>query len=247
MKLKIVFVPLLILVIIIFSIWVLAPTYFSVKEELVKLDEASRKVNDINDKMQKAAKLNEELLSRSVEQKTLTEYLPESREEDQIVNYFNDLVLRAGMVAFDFSVTPKKIQAAVPQVDAAGVPLTEAVVVPVVEYADVNLGAAGTYEKIKDFLGKLDNIKRFNKISTIKISRAPANESENAVSNSLLMTATTGFGYLQKIKSVNNIDSQSLVSDKFDLAVVDYIKSGKNTEISDLTLDTAGKSNPFTP
>ncbi|MEK7598208.1 MAG: hypothetical protein AAB487_00550 [Patescibacteria group bacterium] len=247
MKLKIVIIPLLILVIIIFSIWVLAPSYFAVKEDLVQLDEANRKVSDINNKLQKAGKLNEDLLNRSEEQKMLTEYLPESREEDKIINYFNDLVLRAGLVAFDFSVAPKKIKMIAPMVDAAGVPLPAAGITPAVEYADVNLGASGTYEKIKDFLGKLDNIKRFNKISTIRISHAAANESGNVPAGGLTMTATTGFGYLEKIKSVSNINSDALISEKFDLAVIDYIKSDKNTEISDLTLEAKGKSNPFMP
>lgn len=247
MKLKIIAIPLLILVIIVFSIWVLAPGYFEVKEDLVRLGEANQKVSDINDKLQKAGKLNEELLSRSAEQKMLTEYLPESREEDKIINYFNDLVLRAGLVAFDFSVAPKKIQIAAPKVDATGVPLVETSVTPVVEYANVNLGASGTYEKIADFLRKLDNIKRFNKISTIKISKTTANENGDVPAGSLMMTATTGFGYLEKIKSVSNINSDSLISEKFDLAVVDYIKSDKNTEISDLTLEAKGKSNPFMP
>lgn len=246
MKLKILIIPLLIVAVIAFSIWVLAPSYFTMKEEVGKLDEASRKADDIKNKLETASKLSQELTERGEEQKTVTQYLPENKEEEKVINYFNDLVLRQGMAILDFSIIPRASQLVVPTTDASGMPI-EIDTTPTVQYVDVNFTVAGAYEKLKDFLSKLDNIKRFNNISMISISKGSAGESETASSDSLMIEATTGFGYLEKIKTVSNINNKALASEKFDLSIVDYLKNSKNTETTELNLDAAGKNNPFTP
>lgn len=246
MKVKILIIPLLIVAIIAFSIWVLAPSYFTMKEEKSKLDEASQKVDDIKNKLATASQLSQELNARGEEQKIVAEYLPEKKEEEQVVNYFNDQVLRQGMAILGFSVIPEIIQPAAPTMDASGMPI-EIDTTPVVQYVDVDFTVAGTYEKLKDFLGKLNNIKRFNRISMISISKGPAGESENSSPDNLRMEATTEFGYLEKIKTVSNINNKALLSEKFDLSIIDYLKNGKNTETTELNLDTAGKINPFMP
>lgn len=246
MKLKILIVPLLLVAIIAFSIWVLAPSYFTVKEEVGKLDEANQKANDIKSKLEKASKLSQELTKRGEEQKIITEYLPENKEEEKVVNYFNDLVLRQGMTILDFSIAPKVSQLAVPLTDASGIPV-EIDTTPAVQYVNVDFTVAGTYEKIKDFLSKLDSIKRLNSISKISISKGSANESEAPSSGNLIAEVTTGFGYLEKIKTVSNINNKALASEKFDLSIIDYLKNSNNTEITELNLDAAGKNDPFTP
>jgi len=245
MKLKILIIPLLILIIIVFSIWFLMPTYFAVKDTKVKLDEATAKNEDIKNKLETAKSLNQELLSKGEEQKILNVYLPENKEEEEVINYFDDLVRREGMLAVGLALSPKENpQPIVPVDPSTGVAL-EASSDPAVQYMNATFKVAGTYEKVRDFMEKLSKLKRFNEISALKISKDVSQENESGASNSLIVDATAGFGYLEKIKNVSDINNSALVSGKFDLSAIDYIKNNRNTEISGLTPDTAGKSNPF--
>lgn len=247
MKLKILIIPLLILAIIVFSIWFLAPAYFSVKDTKAKLDEVVAKNEDIKNKLETAKRLNQELLSKGEEQKIISVYLPENKEEEGVINYFDDLVRREGMLTLGFALASKEnLQSAIPLDPLTGMAL-ETSSDPSVQYMNAKFKVLGTYEKIRDFMEKLSKLKRFNEISTLKISKDVSSENESGASSGLIVEATAGFGYLEKIKNISDIDNKALISGKFDLSTIDYIKSNKNTEISELTPDAAGKANPFMP
>jgi hypothetical protein len=92
----------------------------------------------------------------------------------------------------------------------------------------------------------LENLGRYSRVSSIKISKN-SGEGASLANDNLSVKAILEFGYLEKIKTVSDINNKALAASAFDLSPVDYIKNNKNTEITELTLDAPGKNNPFTP
>jgi Tfp pilus assembly protein PilO len=256
MSLKIIIVPLLILTIIVFSIWILAPAYSDVKNSIAKLAEAKISFENIDQKAQMAEKLSQELSGDSENQNIISSYIPSEKKEEDMINDLNDIAYTQGMAVYNISIIKENSTPLIPVIDPNTGQVQPAIeTIPVIQDSHASIGAIGDYDKIKGFLRKLSSLKRYNSFSSIKIFNSKANRSEGESSsaneensNILKMEAVANFSYLEKVKNVVDIDSNIFTTGQFDLSAVDNIKKNKDTIVPELNTGIqAGRTNPFTP
>jgi len=262
MSLKIIIVPLLVLTIIVFSIWLLVPAYQEMKNSIAKLDEAEANIENIEQKTQIAERLSQELSQDIETQDIIAGYIPFEKKEEDIFNNLNDIAYTQGMAVYNISLGKESSVPSAPSVPAAmdpfsGLPMPAAETIPVIRNVQASLGAVGDYDKIKGFLRKLANLKRYNNIASIKIlkNKASTTGGEQAGASSLdngilKMEVLASFNYLEKVKNAIDIDNKIFVTGQFDLSAADSIKKNKDTIVPDINIGAGaqtGKANPFIP
>jgi len=119
--------------------------------------------------------------------------------------------------------------------------------VPVVKNFVVELGVTGNYAKIKDLLGKIAALQRFNSIASLKINKVQNSDpkADDSASDNLQADVSLNFNYMAKSDAVVNLDNAIFSSNNFDMSVVDNIKSTMTTVVNGLTVGPQGVTNPF--
>jgi Tfp pilus assembly protein PilO len=254
MKLKILLVPVLIVLIIIMAIWVVFPSLQDLNNKKVDLEKATFKLSDIQNKNDKADILSQSLNSNTDKLNTVLTYIPNQEKEEEIISNLNSLASSSGLSVFSMTVAPVEKTEEIVAVDASatGAPVDGTGVMPVeaakpvISNFKVNLGVAGSYENIKNFLGKVASLRRFNIVAGLKISKNTTVKSEEqASSNNLQANVSFNFNYIVKNNSVMNIDDSVFSGSGFDMSVVDNIQSKMNTIVNGLTVGAIGMTNPF--
>jgi Tfp pilus assembly protein PilO len=267
MNIKIIAVPLLILVIMVFSIWYVYPEYQDIKNISPITAEEKAKLADFDKKNAAISNLAIQAKSASQEQDTLAEYIPSQKKEEDIINQLNDISFTNGLLVLEITFEESK-DAKIATTDFAGNPLTTdpttgevapidpitgaAIVSAAPKPKDVNVRMVGmgSYEQIKAFLRKLEKLKRYNGIKLIKISRdldrTGGQASDNETSTNLLkMEVTINFNYLLEVKKINSVDNDILKIQELDPSIAEKISKEKNSEIPAINITSIGESNPF--
>lgn len=244
MKLKTLFVPLLMIVIVYMIIWLIVPTYFGsagIKAAKNDLMVANAKIDDINKRGNNAAKLVSELSYNIDQQTVLRQYLPETKREDEIIKSLNTIAFSNGLLVSNISM--HDVVAPVAEVASVDADLTTKIVPTgsLVKNLNVDILISGDYGKIRKFIMNLTALKRFNNLVSLEIARGTATD---ANANTLIAKMTVNFNYLNKISSITTVDNKIFEEDKFDMSVVDEIKK-KGTNISTVEVGNLGRSNPF--
>lgn len=266
MSIKIIAVPLLILVIMVFSIWYVYPEYVNMKDLSPKTAEEKTKLADFDKKSAMISDLVTQAKAAGQEQDTLTEYIPSQKKEEDIINQLNDISFTNGLLVLEITFEGSKDAKAA--TDFAGNPLatdpttgevaqidptTGTIIVseaPKPKGVDVDMVGMGTYEQLKAFLRKLEKLKRYNEIKLITISKdtnlASKQTSDSEVSTKLLkMEVTINFNYVTGVKKINNADNNIFKIQKLDVSVADKISKEKNSEIPEINITASGANNPF--
>lgn len=267
MSVKIIAVPLLILVIMVFSIWYLYPEYVDIKNVSLKTTEEKTKLSDFDKKNAEINGLAAELKSAGQAQDILAEYIPSQKKEEDIINELNDISFTNGLSVLEITFEESK-DAGLATTDSIGNPLavdpttgevapidpmTGAIMVstaPKPKNVNVRMVGMGTYEQLKAFLRKLENLKRYNGLKLIKISKdsnlAGGQTSDNEASAKLLkMEITINFNYLTGVKKIDNTDNNIFNIQKLDLSITEKISKEKNSEVPGINITSVGESNPF--
>lgn len=260
MNLKILAFPLLVFTIMVFSIWFIYPAYLELGVTRDELDAVSENLQNIEQKIQTAERLSEEVVNNQEYQGILISILPSERSEEQIVNEMNDLIFTQGMVVSGLSFKEgSAIQMNVPTyvLDEFGNPLADPVTgqpiygetIPQIKIVQATAEAIGDYNKIKGFLRKMISLKRTNSIASIKISKglngAVAENQINASDGTLKMEVTADFTYLEKVRNTIDVDDRIFTEGQFNLSGLDEIWKTKNTVVPELKTDSQGGANPF--
>ena len=260
MNLKILAFPLLIFAIIVFSIWFIYPAYLDLSLSRAQLDEVNGRMENIDQKIQTAERLNEEISNNAEYQNILADLLPAGKNEERIVNELNDIVFGEGMVFYSlaFIESDKNIleNAPVQALDEFGNPVIDPVTgqpvysetIPKIKNSQVTAGAIGDYDKIKGFLRKIIGLTRMNSVASIKIFKAASSDSleeEIASSGTLKMEVAIDFKYLEAVKNTIDTNDGIFTTGQLNLSALDQIKETKNTIIPELRAEPNGKQNPF--
>jgi len=254
MKLKILFVPLMIVLVIYLIIWVVVPVYSDpdgIGAARNNLLLAENKLNDINSKGENAAKLVNDLSYTSDQQKILFQYLPNTKKDEEVIESLNSIASANGL--FIFSLSMEDVKDNQPVNPAMNVNNNGSIAVPGLDGSNaiaptessaknfnVKIALAGDYEKIKKFIVTLSTLRRFNDVSSLAITRGSATD------GTLQANMTIEFNYLKEINSVANVDNKIFADGKFDMSVAGEITNKTNVDISKIDIGALGKTNPFT-
>lgn len=258
MKVKILLMPLIIVITVAISIWLVYPAYSNgvngVKENYTELKSQQKKLTELLGKSENANSLSSQIASLS-EKDVLYTFVPAEIKEEEIVNSLINLASTSGLLLFDemvnqpareIQVAEGAVPAPVPALDANGVALP--VVMPKVQNLKTEIKLAGSYEKIKDFLVSIGKFNRSNVFQTLEISKNSLEGQPNADSNILLISAAVDFNVLKNTKlNSSNISSSIFDSPNLETKVISDIKSQKNANNFQLNVEQKGKSNLFQP
>ena len=245
MKLKVLLAPVLIVLIVVMAIWYVYPAFQDLMSKKESLNSEQNKLSDIQEKNNTAAALLQTLNGETDRRNTLTSYIPEQRKEEEMISALNALSGAEGLSVYKIAVLDTAVATA-PNAAGADNAAGTAPAKPMVNNFIINLGVAGNYGKIKDLLIKIASLPRFNSIATLKITKVlDPTGADNSGSDNLQADISLNFNYMSKGDAVVNFDNAIFSSGKFDLAVVDDIKSKMSTVVNGLTVDAHGVPNPF--
>lgn len=267
MKLKLFIVPSLVVALIVFIIWFLVPDALKLREDLGKLQATDAKLVDIQEKNNGAEKLKNELQAIAEKKNVLLEFLPTTKQEENIIGDLDRITFGEGVALSNVTVekaseasTPAEVTAlpAEGAVDSMGLMAPAPVAAETSKDVKVSFKIFGGYEQIMRVLNKLVTLKRYNELVEVKISKAPAAaavlDPETGLpvgggtsANSLIGEVKANFKYLGKIKSIADINNNILKVGKFDTAIIDEINALKTTSLTILDPKEPGRTNPFIP
>jgi Tfp pilus assembly protein PilO len=272
MKIKLLFVPTLIILSVFIAIHYIKPAFDDYMQKRSARDTARYQAENIA-KVTANAQTLKGALDQNQDAKTLLErYLPKTKDQARAIDNLNYLTSQAGMVTTNISfVASDEEQAMGGQAGSAvfatpadggvnpdGTPLDPlaipgaapgetAVPLPYVRPEPkpflVQLQTIGAYQNIKDLLAKVQGLDRLQKISSYKIEK-----SENG-DGLLKLTLTSNLLYLSE--TPNTGDDQHVVSvpvfqgSELPLSEVDAIRSQILSPVADTQLGSVGNANPF--
>lgn len=264
MKIKILIVPVITILLIVSTIWIILPKAFQVKEEYLNMKKSQQELSEMTEKIGKANNLSKDLTTNTEKQNILMRYLPIDKQGEDILNNLNVIAASEGAAISDLVLSEEKDTAG-SSIAAAGqiqektdsssgnsvgsAKNSKALVSEVgAKSVKAEITIVGDYEKIRRVVDKINNMKRNSKVASLKISikqNLIAGESVNAA-NELEANITANFGYLKKV-TIADVNSSVLDSGKFDMSVVDKILASSNTEFSEINIGQTGRTNPFIP
>jgi len=228
-------------------------------EKYGQLKKEKEKSAQLETKSQNVKKLSAQLASSPEEKKVLFQFLPDSMKEEEIIDNLNFLATNSSLSVIDLSVGQPAEEAVEETAAVAGPPVAadtsgqglmggEEGFLPVTEPAErnfeVTFSVVGDYEKVKDLLGKISALERFNGIKTLEIRKPTGQE---GTGNSLITDTVLKFNFLKKRDVLPDVESSAFGLEKFSMKTIGDIKNSKSTAILKLNIDQAGKANPFLP
>ncbi|MDP1620321.1 MAG: hypothetical protein U0944_01865 [Candidatus Moranbacteria bacterium] len=249
MKLKILFTPLMLVIIIYLAIWVAIPAY-SGPEGVVatgkKLQGAELKLADISLKEENAGSLVAALNDSSEQQKILLQYLPEKKTDEDVIANLNSIASGAGVFLSGVTMDDESPVAVVQPEEAFvldengnEVPV-EVAPKTVAKNFKASVALVGDYERLRQFIADVSRLKRFNEIVSMKITKNSGSDN-----GALQMDAVIRFNYLDKTGSIASMSNEVFSMGMFDMGVIDKIKAKTNMDVFKVEAGSIGRSNPF--
>lgn len=255
MKVKILIMPLLIVIVVAISIWLVYPAYSNgtngVRENYIQLKTEQAKLTELRDKSVNAKNLSTQM-STLPEKDILYAYIPAEIKEEEIINSLVNLSANSGLLLFDSKINQpaKEIVAENGlnvKMEADSSLANTKSLMPKIKNLKTEIKLIGSYEKIRDFLSSLGKFSRSNDFESLEISRN-ASGSQGADPSILLVSAAVDFNVLKKAKlDGTSISNPVFSSPKLETKVIEDIKNQKNTSGFSLNVDQKGKGNIFQP
>lgn len=255
MKVKILIMPLIIVIVVAISIWLVYPAYSNgsngVRENYIQLKAEQAKLTELRNKSVNAKNLSTQMSTLS-EKDILYTYIPVEIKEEEIINGLVNLSANSGLLLFDSKINqPTKEVVAendlgVKMETNSSLGNTQSLM-PKIKNLKTEIKLVGSYEKIRDFLNSLGKFSRSNDFENLEISRN-ASGSQGSDPNILLVSAAVDFNVLKKAKLDSaSISNPVFSSPKLETKVIEDIKNQKNTSGFSLNVDQKGKNNIFQP
>lgn len=244
MKIKILLVPFLIVLAIVLVVWVALPRYYDDKLKRGELKTEENRLGEIKKKVEVASKLMVELGAKADKQEILFSFLPEKQEEEEIINDLNNI---ASMEAISIKNLTTEKNLNVPAYIVPNVTEGEVVDKNTSQPNEfkIKFTVIGEYGKIKNVIDRLAKLKRFNKASSLMISKVDENQTGEVTSGSNLKAEMDlSFYYLKKADAVS-ISSAVFSQGSFNMAPIEKINNLRTINVLNIGNTSAGRENPF--
>ena len=256
MKLRILLVPFFLVLAIGLIVWLVMPKYYDDQFERTELNNEKTRSEDMQKKAAMAEKLMVELSANADKQETLFSFLPEKQEEEEIINDLNNIAAMEAVSIKNLTLVKSAGSAvSAPAPVSAPVPGTEGTETPAVgvnasqsSTFNIDFTISGNYAKIKNVIDRLFKLKRFNKVSSINISKVSVKneKGEEIPSDNLQAKIMLTFNYLKKADAIS-ISSGVFTQESFDISVINKINSLRTIDILKINAAPSARSNPFLP
>lgn len=217
----------------------------------------------IDTKIQNVQTLDASLNANKDNVDTVMHYFPNTRDDERIVDGVNFSAAQSGLVLTSVKLdkvadptvaaTPvaKEALGAGPTIFTSNADIAiinQTPVVPAVpKSVSVVVLATGSYESIRDTVGRISHMDRFQNFSIVSINRSMAQQiaGSKTPAGALETSLTINFTYLPKAKAKGNFNNPILDQSKYDFATVTKLKQYISAPIPSIEVGAAGVSNPF--
>lgn len=261
MRLKVLIVPFFIIIILVLGIGYIKPDFdvMQMKQAEIVRSEAERANTETV--LANISSLNNSLDTEQEAERFMYRYLPETLNQEQVIDAFNFLANQSGLVIASMElekpidIVPPEEPLIDPSANAliAGGSLlgnsdAPAPVPPVIAKTFILTGSVtGSYENIKLFFNQVSHIERFQKIHLFSIAVDTKTESPDGAENpnGLVGTFEAEFGYLPPKPVASALGMPIFLQSKFDFSNVDRLLTQITNPLPPLEKGETGKPNPF--
>ncbi len=257
MGLKLLVFPAIISLSLILAVMFIQPDVMSILEQR----EIESTKQDALSKIEMVAK-NIQSMSSSLDSKKEAEllikrYYPERVDQERAVDMVNFLAQQSGVIVTKISLVEQENKKKAPsqshgegtsgseEIDILST--TEPAVEPPKSYK-VDVIVMGTYDGIRGFFERLyrtDRLRVMNFFSIQEISLKTEKEGESIPDNFLEGSISFDFRYVAQKRAGNVLHHPLFQSESLDYSTANQLADFINSPVSDLTVPTTGRSNPF--
>ncbi|EKE10765.1 MAG: hypothetical protein ACD_15C00204G0017 [uncultured bacterium] len=241
MKLKILVFPLIVVILLYLIIWVIVPKYSGeggILDTKDKLFRTNEKLKGVMMKEENAASLVQDLNNNSEEQNILLRYLPEKKQDEDVMASINSIAAGSGTMiegvrmeeldtVDDSQIMYDKYGNELPKIQD-----------PIKNFL-VEISLKGGYSNIRQFIFSLASINRLNEMVGLGIE---SNASEPGILNAKLRVR---FSYFEKAKEIVEVRDDFFEKGKFDMSVADDIRKNATLGIPTIDVGAVGRENLF--
>lgn len=260
MKIKILIFPFCLVLSFIILVMYAKPEFSDIGNTKTKIKNKENTLSEIKQKNERIDSLIRNLNANQDKENLVLRYLPNSKEEELIINSVFQSAVNSSIYLSNLGVTyQKKLFNISPQFENSrlnGIPEASAIdpSLPAgptsIDIASAKLNLVGTYENIKTFLNQIFAIEKENNISSIKIykNQNPGEQSgEGGNANNLNTEVTVSFDNIPPLELKKDTIHSVFSRSDFDFSVTNDIEKLFNRKVTALEVGSAGKSNPFLP
>lgn len=264
MNVKTLFFPLSVTVAFFVAILFVQPEIKTVMADRSMLVEKRNLVMSIDRKARNAQALENDLNAHKENEDAVLHYLPNTRDDDRVVDAVNFLSSQSGLALSSVKIekSAESVRAEDANASASsssvilssgngaseGASLIPAAVAP--KELLVTAKAVGSYESIRDVIGKLSHMDRFQDFTSVVVTHAvpsaqSADGQPNNTSNELSVSLKMKFSYLPKAGMKGSFNLPILDRSQFDFGTADRLKQYTSAPVPSMEAGAAGTNNPF--
>ena len=265
MTLKLLLVPFFIIMALVVGIGMAKPEYDTLMQKRAELAQKKTEVDRLE-----TLRSNIDALTMSLEQNKdqedfMLRFYPVKLDQERVIDAFNFLSAQSGLIVAGMDIK----ELTVPQVeldpalegaagplgvvpgegspDALGMSATPVYVPQKPSYFVAQVKLKGNYDNIKSFLARLYTLDRMHEVKNVTVV-APKKEGEteeDVPADILEASFEARFDFVEDIDNKNAIGAAIFGKNAFDLAKVTKAEEWAATAMANLTVDKAGRANPF--
>ncbi len=259
MRLKVLIVPFLVIMILVLGIGYIKPDLEAMQMKKDDIVAKNALVANIDTILASIGSLNGSLDAGQESEKFVYRYLPDTLNQDQVIDAFNFLATQLGLVITEMAMKqPPEIvreEALLNQSESpfvSGSMAGDSKAPAAASSAGIKTfiltgSVTGSYESIKAFFDQLARIERFQKIRSFAIKTVDQTASPDGATNATDLKGTfeAEYGYMPRKSVVSVLNMPVFLLSTFDFSAVSKVLDRITNAIPVLEKGQTGKPNPF--
>jgi Tfp pilus assembly protein PilO len=203
-----------------------------------KLAMTSEKLKGVVEKEENASSLVQDLSNNSEEQNILVKYLPEKKQDEDVITSINSIAGGSGTMIEGIKVEEiKAIDDSQIVYDKHGNALPK-IEDPIKSFL-VEISLKGGYGNIRQFIFSLASINRLNEMVGLDMK---SDDVDPGILNAKLKVK---FSYFEKVEKITDVRDDFFAQGKFDMSVADDIRKNATIGIPTIDIGSVGRENLF--
>lgn len=243
MQFKVFVTPTIIIMTLVLAIWFIKPDLEVLQTKKADILTRQAMAENVDMTIANISALNGSLDTQQDFEKFAYRYLPNTQNQEQVIDAFNFLAVQSGVVISEMELKQSPDQGAASGRASEEISdVFQKAALPAVKIFTFSGSVVGSYENIKKFFDRFAHIGRFQKIKFFSIAIGTASPPDI---NYLSGRFDAEFGYLSPQAVGSALDMPIFLHSKFDFSNVEKLLQRTESAIPPLEKGQTGKPNPF--
>lgn len=255
MKLKILFFPIAVVVAMWAAIWVIKPEIIDIQNNQKNLETRNTELLNVKEKQKTINSLISNLDANSDKVKIVNDYMPATRDEEEIINKVYQRAVDAKVTLDKLSVSDSRGKDKVAGIQTGGQALLEDEGVNPIKlnFIKAEVMVTGTYENLRTFFNYIHTMEKVNSVNSVKVGESESVGDQDGgpakpkAKGELSATMDVDFNFFSPVEVQKSANLSVFSQPEFDFSVADKVKKLLAEKVADVTVGETGKKNPFTP